>query len=176
MNPIRVNLEGNAVTSDNADVKAKTAAELFSDEVMDELNGYVYNSTRNLMFWDISAAEQTVKFAKECSVTLYELCRDDMSDACIDAPAYSRAGKTVTVKTNANEDYADIIKAITGIKVTDSKGKVIDVTKTADNTYEFVMPEKDVSIQIIFEYNIEKDSDGVYCIADVADSQCPKGV
>ncbi len=161
--------EGNAVTSDNANVKAKTEAELFSDEVMDELNGYVYNSTQNLMFWDISAAERTVKFAKECHVPLYELYRDDMSDACIDVPAYSRAGKTITVTTNVNEAYSDMIKAITGIKVTDSKGNVIDVTKTADNTYEFVMPEKDVSIQVVFEYNIEKDSEGVYCIEDVAD-------
>ena len=154
----------NIVASNADSVKAKTTTELFTDEVMDALNLYAKNKG-NLMFWDISADTKTVKLVDICPAKLYEISPvNDISLKCITVPEYSRAGNTITAKTKVDAAYEGIIKSITGIKVTDVKGTVIEVTKTADDTYEFVMPEKNVSIQLLFEYDITTDSDGVYCI------------
>ena len=161
--------DGAEVTSDDSSVMAKTAAELFTDEVMDVLNVYSLEYGK-LMFWDISADTQKVKFVETCPVSPYKIApATDLSRSCISVPEYSRAGKTITVKTNLDASFNDYIKSITGIKVTDSSGTVIAVTDKGDDTYEFVMPKKDVKIQAIFEYNINTDSDGVYCIENVKD-------
>lgn len=157
------------VTSNYYTDMARTTAELFADEIIDELNGYAMDRSY-IMFWDVSADTQAVKLVEKCPVKLYDIkITDEMSDSCIYAPAYSRAGRTVTVKAALDYDFDGMIKDINGIKVTDSKGTVIDVTKTGDDTYEFVMPEGYVNIQAVFEYNITKDSDGVYYIADEQD-------
>ena len=157
------------VTSNYYTDMARTTAELFADEVIDALNGYALDR-RYMMFWDVSADTQAVKLVEKCPVKLYDIkITDEMSDSCIDTFDYSRAGRTVTVKAALYYDFDGIVKDINGIKVTDSKGTVIDVTKTGDDTYEFVMPEGYVNIQAVFEYNITKDSDGVYYIADEQD-------
>ena len=55
----------------------------------------IYNNALDdgdLMFWDISAETQTVKFAEKCPVSLYTiLAATELSFNCIDAPTYSRA-------------------------------------------------------------------------------------
>ena len=157
------------VTSDDASVKAKTTAALFSDEVMDELNLYALDDG-DLMFWDISADTKSVKLVKNCPAPLYEISpANGLSGQCITVPEYSRAGKTITVNTKVDAAYEGIIKSITGIKVTDSRGNVIDVSKTADDTYEFVMPKQNVSIQVLLECDIDTDANGVYCIENAKD-------
>lgn len=156
--------EKNIVASNADSVKAKTTTELFTDEVMDAFNLYAKNKG-NLMFWDISADTQTVKLVDICPAKLYEISpANAMSLKCITVQEYSRAGNTITVNTKVDAAYEGIIKSITGIKVTDAKGTVIEVTKTAEDAYEFVMPEKNVRIQVLCEYDITTDSDGVYCI------------
>lgn len=55
-------------------------------------------------------------------------------------------GENVTVNTKPNDGYE-----VDTVTVTDSKGNVIEVTKTADNEFSFVMPGSQVSVDVTFK-------------------------
>ena len=55
-------------------------------------------------------------------------------------------GENVTVNTKPNDGYE-----VDTVTVTDSKGNVIEVTKTADNEFSFVMPGIQVSVDVTFK-------------------------
>ncbi len=66
---------------------------------------------------------------------------------------YASAGKTVTITPKPNDGYI-----VDTVKVTDKNGNSIKVTKNADGTYSFVMPEKSaqlVKVEVTF-----KEDDG----------------
>ena len=97
---------------------------------------------------------------------IYHIYDEDIIQTSAD---YSRAGKTIEVEVDLYNDYSNLINSVKEIKVTDSKGKSIKVTKTSDNTYEFTMPKSQVNIQAICDYNLTTDSEGVYYISDIDD-------
>ncbi|MCI5884369.1 MAG: hypothetical protein MRZ84_10145, partial [Eubacterium sp.] len=150
-----------------------TEEEFFTDNMMDRLNTSVYSNQNNgmkLKFWDISPDEKTVKFATDCPAPLYDISPgNSISSQCIDAPGNSRSGKTITVKLASDIDLGEGIKGILGIRVTNAKGDVIEIQETDDNTYKFTMPEEEVYIWVLCEYDIETDDDGVYCIENEKD-------
>jgi len=55
-------------------------------------------------------------------------------------------GENVTINTKPNDGYE-----VDTVTVTDSKGNVIEVTKTADNEFSFVMPGSKVSVDVTFK-------------------------
>ncbi len=66
---------------------------------------------------------------------------------------YASVGKTVTITPKPNDGYI-----VDTVKVTDKNGNSIKVTKNADGTYSFVMPEKSaqpVKVEVTF-----KEDDG----------------
>ena len=104
------------------------------------------------------------KIVEKCPVP--DIYDEDIIQTSAD---YSRAGKTIEVEVDLYNDYSNLINSVKEIKVTDSKGKSVKVTKTSDNTYEFTMPKSQVNIQAICDYNLTTDSEGVYYISDADD-------
>ena len=82
-------------------------------------------------------------------VPVYEIYHIYDEDIIQTSADYSRAGKTIEVEVDLYNDYSNLINSVKEIKVTDSKGKSVKVTKTSDNTYEFTMPKSQVNIQAI---------------------------
>ena len=162
------NDENKVTTNIGSDI-AKTTEELFSDSTMDALN--VNAQRREYMYWDFVTENeiQTAKIVEKCPVPVYEIYHIYDEDIIQTSADYSRAGKTIEVEVDLYNDYSNLINSVKEIKVTDSKGKSIKVTKTSDNTYEFTMPKSQVNIQAICDYNLTTDSEGVYYISDADD-------
>ena len=84
---------------------------------------------------------------------IYHIYDEDIIQTSAD---YSRAGKTIEVEVDLYNDYSNLINSVKEIKVTDSKGKSIKVTKTSDNTYEFTMPKCDVTVSAVLDTGINE--------------------
>lgn len=161
------NSNGNEITADRSSNMAKTTAELFSDDTMDSLN--IYSKHYNYLYWDFVTEDgaQTVKMSEKCPVPVYDIIT--ANEDIIRTSYYSRAGKTVAIEIDLSDDDKNMVNSVKEIKVTDSKGNSVNVTKTGEDKYEFVMPKSDVNILAVCDYNLTKDSDGVYYISDIYD-------
>lgn len=149
------NDENKVTTNIGSDI-AKTTEELFSDSTMDALN--VNAQRREYMYWDFVTENeiQTAKIVEKCPVPVYEIYHIYDEDIIQTSADYSRAGKTIEVEVDLYNDYSNLINSVKEIKVTDSKGKSVKVTKTSDNTYEFTMPKCDVTVSAVLDTGISE--------------------
>ena len=149
------NDENKVTTNIGSDI-AKTTEELFSDSTMDALN--VNAQRREYMYWDFVTENeiQTAKIVEKCPVPVYEIYHIYDEDIIQTSADYSRAGKTIEVEVDLYNDYSNLINSVKEIKVTDSKGKSVKVTKTSDNTYEFTMPKCDVTVSAVLDTGINE--------------------
>lgn len=149
------NDENKVTTNIGSDI-AKTTEELFSDSTMDALN--VNAQRREYMYWDFVTENeiQTAKIVEKCPVPVYEIYHIYDEDIIQTSADYSRAGKTIEVEVDLYNDCSNLINSVKEIKVTDSKGKSVKVTKTSDNTYEFTMPKCDVTVSAVLDTGISE--------------------
>ena len=68
-------------------------------------------------------------------------------------------GENVTVNTKPNDGYE-----VDTVTVTDSKGNVIEVTKTADNEFSFVMPGSQVIVDVTFKEINDSSQKNTYTV------------
>lgn len=109
---------------------AKTTEELFSDSTMDALN--VNAQRREYMYWDfVTKMKFKLQNRRKCPVPVYEIYHIYDEDIIQTSADYSRAGKTIEVEVDLYNDYSNLINSVKEIKVTDSKGKSVKVTKRA---------------------------------------------
>lgn len=159
----------NIVTDIRMD-SAQTEEELFSEDMMDELN--VYSMSSGYMFWDFVTENEvkTAKLVDKCPVALNLVypANEMTSNCAYTDTSFAREGQTVCIETYPY-DFEYRIKGIARITVTDSRGTEIEVRKAGRNKYEFTMPARDVKFKCIFEYDMTIGENGEFYISNVDD-------
>ena len=149
-------------TSNSGSVIATNAAGIFSKDVESKMNQYVAEHPGRMdTCWEISVEEQTVKLVINNAV-YYDI---NTSAGWIQVPASSREGKTITVAIAWPEEEAaaaEMKSMISGIKVEDEAGNAIDVVDGGEDTYQFVMPPKNVIIYPVFDIEMDTTVEGEY--------------
>lgn len=149
-------------TSNSGSVIATNAAGIFSKDVESKMNQYVAEHPGRMdTCWEISVEEQTVKLVIDNAV-YYDI---NTSAGWIQVPASSREGKTITVAIAWPEEEAaaaEMKSMISGIKVEDEAGNAIDVVDGGEDTYQFVMPPKNVIIYPVFDIEMDTTVEGEY--------------
>ena len=149
-------------TSNSGSVIATNAAGIFSKDVESKMNQYVAEYPGRMdTCWEISVEEQTVKLVINNAV-YYDI---NTSAGWIQVPASSREGKTITVAIAWPEEEAaaaEMKSMISGIKVEDEAGNAIDVIDGGEDTYQFVMPPKNVIIYPVFDIEMDTTVEGEY--------------
>ena len=159
--------DGSLMTGNDEKVIAANAVDIFTASVAETMNEFVLENTGWMKtYWDISQEDQTVKLVKKNPFyTIYK------SVEYIKAPDGSKDGKTVTVQISLPEEADDLKTMVCGVVVKDSDGKTIETTDKGDGSYQFVMPQKDVTISLKYDLGIKTTlvNDKTYVVVKTAD-------